>query len=401
MIKLLIKRFVINKCGNDERARRLKCGRLSGVVGISFNIVLGLVKVFLGLFTGSVAVMADAFNNLSDATASVITLIGFSLASRKSDAEHPFGHARYEYMTGVIVSAIVIVVGIQLIRISYGKIMDPTPLVTDSLFSILLIILALVKLWLFRFNISLGKLINSSSLKATGIDSRNDAVSTVAVLGAILLFKFTGFNIDGYIGVAVGVFIMYSGLKMVEETAGPLLGQSPDPQTVREITDIIFSHEGVLGIHDLIVHDYGPGHIFASVHIEVDSREDIFKSHALVDDIEKKVHDELNVMLVGHMDPLDTQSPKITELREALSEMLKGIDGMKGIHDLRIVAGSGHTNVIFDVMVSHEEPDNTFKKVEKKAQETLTGIDPTYIAIINRDLDYSMYKEMIEEKRND
>jgi len=351
-------------------------------------MALGLGKFIIGVFTGSVAVMADAVNNLSDAIASVITLIGFSLASRKSDAEHPFGHARYEYMTGVVVSALVIVVGVQLVLAGYRRIVEPEPLLTDTVFIVLLIVMTFVKIWLFRFNIGLGKLINSASLKATGIDSRNDAIVSVAALGAILLFRFAGVNIDGHIGLAVGVFVIYSGLNMIKETAGPLLGQSPDPETVREIEDFVASHEGVLGIHELIVHDYGPGQTFASVHIEVDALEDVYKSHELVDEIETKAQDELRVVLVGHMDPLDTQNKKIPELKEALANALGQVGGMKGIHDLRIVAGHESTKVIFDVVASHEEPEETFKKVEKIARETLEKIDPGYIAVINRDLDY-------------
>jgi cation diffusion facilitator family transporter len=392
MNKWLIEHLVTGRSGGDEGRRRLLSGRLSGAVGISLNTLLGLGKVLIGIVTGSVAVMADAVNNLSDAAASIFTLIGFSLAARKSDDEHPFGHARYEYMTGVVVSAMVIVVGIQLIRAAYEKIIDPTPLVADTLIMILLVVMVLIKLWLYRFNINLGKLIDSTSLKATGIDSLNDAISTVAALIAILLFRFAGINIDGFIGIAVGLFIIYSGLTMVKETAGPLLGQSPDPKTVKGIADLVLSHEGVLGIHDLIVHDYGPGHIFASVHIEVDSREDIFVSHELVDDIEKEALEQLHIMLVGHMDPLDTQNPQVVLLSGALNEALSKIEGMRGIHDLRIVDGPKSVNVIFDAVASHEKPESTFREVERVAQETLTSIDPKYIAVINRDLDFAAHR---------
>jgi len=240
---------------------------------------------------------------------------------------------------------------------------------------------------------TLSKLIGSASLKATGVESRNDAIATVAVLGAILIHQFSSINIDGFIGMGVACFIIYSGITMAKETVSPLFGQSPDPETVREIADLVRSREGVLGIHDLIVHDYGPGNIFASVHIEVDSREDVFKAHALVDDIEMKSQDELGVMLVGHMDPLDTQNPKISELRDALNAALGDIEGMKGIHDLRVVDGSEYVKVIFDVVASHDEPEETYKKVEKTARETLSKIDKRYIAVVNRDLDYGTNEE--------
>jgi len=393
MTKWLIKHFVTDKSGTDKRERRLRCGRLSGTIGILLYTALGLGKIFIGLVTGSVAVMIDAVHNLADAGASIATLIGFSLANKKSDAEHPFGHARIEYMTGVVVSAIITGIGIMMARASFDKIIDPTPLTEDTASLILLIIMVLATLWFYLFNMKLSKLIGSASLKATGIESRNDAIATVAVLCAILFHQFANINIDGFIGMGVAGFIIYSGITMAKETVSPLFGQSPNPETVREIADIVRGHEGVLGIHDLIVHDYGPGNTFASVHIEVDSREDVFKAHALVDDIEKKAQDELRVMLVGHMDPLDTQNPEIPELREALSQALGKIEGMKGIHDLRIVTGPENTKVIFDVVATHEEPEETFDEVEKIAGETLAKLDSKYIVVVNRDLDYGTSEE--------
>ena len=389
MTNWLIKHFVTDKCGNDERKTRLQCGRLSGIIGIILNLVLGLVKLFVGTFTNSTAITVDAVNNITDAASSVITLIGFSFASRKSDAEHPFGHARFEYMTGVVVSALVIVVGVMSVIKAWGEVNNPTPMSTSNVVIVLLIIVTLVKIWLYGLNVKLSNFIDSSSLKATGIDSRNDAILSTSTLVVILLFRFAGINIDGIVGIAVGIFIVYSGLRMVKETASPLLGQSPDAKTVREIADLIHGHEGVLGIHDLIVHDYGPGHIFASVHIEVDSREDVFKSHMLVDDIEKKAQEELQVVLVGHMDPLDTQNPQIKEISDVLKKELEQIDGVVEFHDLRIVPGPVNTTVIFDVVVSHKNSEDTFKKVEKTTQETLNKIDEKYIAIINLDLDYN------------
>jgi len=388
MFAWIIKKLIIDKSLGDERKQRLLCGRLSGVIGISLYAALGLVKIFIGLTTGSFAVIADAVHNLADAAASVATLIGFSLASKESDAEHPFGHARFEYMTGFVVSAIIIGIGINLIMTAWEKVKNPTPLTTDTASIVLLCIMVLATLWFYVFNIKLSKLIGSASLKATGIESRNDAVSTAAVLGTVLLEGFTKINIDGYVGMGVSILIIYSGLKMIRETAGPLLGQSPDPKIVKDIADLVQSEKGVIGIHDLIVHDYGPGHIFASVHIEVDSREDIFISHSIVDDIEKRAQDELHVLLVGHMDPLDTQNPKVRELNEALSAAMSGIEGVRGIHDLRIVKNPDRTNVIFDVVSTHNDPESTFKRVEKAAQETLAAIDPVYVAIVNRDLDY-------------
>ncbi|MDR3304635.1 MAG: cation diffusion facilitator family transporter [Clostridiales Family XIII bacterium] len=385
----MIRKFVTTKCGGDNRLRREHCGRLSGVVGVVLNLLLGLVKLFVGMAAGSMAVMADAVNNLTDAASSVITIVGFELASRKSDDEHPFGHARIEYMTGAIVSGIIIAVGVKLITTSYDKVMHPTPVTSSMTAIVLLVILALVKLWLYRFNMKLSVLIGSPSLKATGIDSRNDAVSTAIVLISLLLDKLLGVHIDGYVGLAVGVFIIYSGLTMIRETAAPLLGQSADPRLIREIEEVILEHAGALGLHDLIVHDYGPGHVFASVHIEVDSRVDIFVSHSMVDRIEMEAKEKLGVLLVGHMDPIDTQNPKVAELRKLITGVLAEIDGARGMHDLRLVPGPDHINVIFDAVVAHENSAQTFDVIKEQVQAALTEKDPAYIAVVNSDLDYA------------
>jgi cation diffusion facilitator family transporter len=388
MTRFLIKTFIDGKGDGSERTRRERSGRLSGTVGIVLNVCLGICKALAGAFTGSVAVTADAVNNLSDAAASVITIIGFHMAGQKADAEHPFGHARIEYMTGVIVSALVIVVGIKLIMDSYEKVVTPAELHSSPLIMILLVIMIFAKLWLWRFNDKLAACIGSTSIKATGYDSRNDAISTAAVFGTLLLHRLGGVNIDGYVGLAVGVFIIYSGLNLVKETAGPLLGQSPDPATVRGIETLVLGHTGVLGIHDLIVHDYGPGHVFASVHIEVDSREDVFKSHTIIDDIEREAQDRLAVLLVGHMDPLDTQNPRLQELRERLGPALRKVDGVVDIHDLRLVCGDGRTNVIFDIVVSHEQGQTAYAAAMDVARRVLTEMDPSYTPIANCDTDF-------------
>ncbi|GHU62732.1 cation diffusion facilitator transporter [Clostridia bacterium] len=388
MTAFLIKHFVEGKGDRSERARRERSGRLSGTVGIVLNAILGTVKLISGLITGSVAVMTDAVHNLSDAAASVITIVGFRLASRRADAEHPFGHARIEYMTGVIVSALVIVVGANLIKASYEKIVNPSELHSSPLVLVLLAIMIFANLWLWRFDLRLAKYIGSASIKATGEESRNDSISTGAVLIALLLHQFAGINIDGFVGLGVGAFIIYSGLSLVKETAGPLLGQSPDPETVRRVEALVTARADVLGIHDLIVHDYGPGHVFASVHVEVDSRADVLKSHALIDDIERDAQVQLGVLLVGHMDPLDTQNPKVATLRVLLHNALMNVDGVVNIHDVRLVSGEAHTNVIFDVVVSPEGGSAAFEEALRLAHRVLADLDPTYAAVANCDIDY-------------
>ena len=386
MNKWLIKKLILEKCGTSEKEKRLRCGRLSGTIGIILYLAFGATKIFIGLLTGSFAVIADAIHNLADASASIATLIGFSLASKKSDEEHPFGHARIEYMTGFVVSAIIIGIGLELCITAIEKIQNPTPLKTDITSFVLIVVLTLIVFWFFRFNIRLSKLIGSVSLKATGIEARNDCMTNIALLIVMLLYRFVNINIDVYVGLIFGAMIIYSGIKMVMETAGPLLGQSPDPEIVKEITDLVLSNEGVLGIHDLIIHDYGPGHIIASVHIEVDSRKDVFKSHELVDDIERKALEELRILLVGHMDPIDTQNPMLVEINEALMDSLYKIENVKSFHDLRIVSGPGRPKVILDVVVAQNDSDRTFKKVESAAQETLNKMGADYTVVINRDL---------------
>ena len=387
MAKWLIRKYVEERAAGDMRLKRLLCGRLSGIAGILIYAFMGVLKIFVGMATGSVAVMADAVHNLADAGASIATLIGFTLANKKSDAGHPYGHARFEYMTGVVVSGIIIGIGIKMITSSYEKVIEPSPLETDMLSIILLVVAALLPLWFFRFNFALSSLIGSASLRAAGVESRNDVVATAAVLGAILVHHFAGANIDGYVGLAVSVFIIYSGVKTAIETAGPLLGQSPDPDTVKGIADFALRYEGVLGIHDLIVHDYGPGHVFASVHVEVDAYEDIFSTHSIVDDIERDALEALSVQLVGHLDPVDTRNPRVRELTEALAEAVGHVEGIRGIHDLRIVAGPSQSNVIFDVVSTHDNPEQAFLEVERIARDVLQGIDPSYVAVISCDLE--------------
>jgi divalent metal cation (Fe/Co/Zn/Cd) transporter len=253
----------------------------------------------------------------------------------------------------------------------------------------MIILMTIVVFWYMDFNMRLSRFIGSASLKATGVEARNDALTNMALLVVFLLDRFFGVNIDGFVGVAFGVLIAYSGFRMVIETTGPLLGQSPNPETVKEIANLVLAQKGVLGIHDLMVHDYGPGHVFASVHIEVDSREDVFKSHELVDEIERHAQKEMNVFLVGHMDPLDTQNPRIQELTDILKAALPRVEGFIGFHDLRIVIGRHHNNIVFDAVVSHEDPELTFKNIERIAQEALWAVDPSYHVIVNRDLDYS------------
>ena len=389
MYDWIISKFIIQKDNGDLMLRRKLCGNLSGAVGVVLNAILGAIKIILGIVTGSVALIADAINNLSDAVASLVTLIGFKIAHSKSDAEHPFGHARAEYMTGVVVSALIIAVGIKLLFSSYGKIVEKTPLETSLIAIIILFVMMLAKIWLYLLNMHLSKLIDSASLKATGIDSRNDVIATAVVLISLLLDKFFSINIDGIAGMLVGAFIVFSGLKMLGETASPLLGKKADPKMVKAIEDIILSHTEALGLHDLIIHDYGPGHTFASVHIEIDSRIDIFKTHAVVDEIEQEVLSQLGVELVGHMDPLDTQDKRIVELNKTVEEILDEIEGAEGFHDLRIISNDSCKKIQLDVVISHKDAESTQSLVQDCIEAKLCEIAPDYDVLIAFDLDYT------------
>jgi cation diffusion facilitator family transporter len=390
MNEYIIRKFILEKANGSPVRERSLSGRFSGVVGIALNGLLGILKAAAGLTSGSIALVADAVNNLSDSAASVITLIGFRIAGKKGDEKHPFGHARAEYMTGVVISALIIVVGVRTIFMSYEKITHPSELNFSLPTLILILLLIAVKLWLFAFNLRLSRTIDSSLLKATAIDSRNDAIASSVVVLTIFIEHFFEVNIDGFTGLAVGVFILYSGWRLVSETMGPLLGQAPDPALVRDINVLLKSKPGVLGVHDLMVHDYGPNHIFASAHIEVDSKEDIFKSHAMIDDIENEASNFLGIQLVCHMDPIDTGDARVGLLVDLLEKSLPAVAGFKSLHDLRLVSAPGDkVNVVFDAVLEHGSGKDVKREVAERSKRVLADADPAYHPLISFDIDYT------------
>ena len=349
MTKLLLKLFVKNYENKDSSAVRTKVGTLSGLVGIVCNAILCAGKMVIGTVSGSVSITADAMNNLSDAASSIVTLIGFKLAERPADADHPYGHARYEYLSGLAVAAMVLVIGFELAKTSVTKILHPE----DVAFSIPLVIVlvgsVLVKLWLSLFNTSLGKHIDSAALLASAADSRNDVISTLAVLAAAVLEKFTGFRVDGYMGLAVAVFILYSAVGLAKDTISPLLGESASPELCHVIADIMDAEPRVLGYHDLMVHDYGPGQRFGSLHVEMDQAEDPLSCHELIDDLERLCLEKHNIHLVIHYDPVVIGDPEQDSLRNTIFEALQSVDARLNLHDFRLVRGAHHTNLIFDI----------------------------------------------------
>ena len=366
MTKLLLKIFVKNSGAVDSAPVRAAIGKLSGITGIICNVLLFALKLFAGLISGSVSIMADAVNNLSDAASSVVTLIGFKLAEKPADKDHPYGHARYEYLSGLAVAAMIVVIGFELGKSSVQKILDPTPVEFSPAVLIVLVASIAIKLWLSLFNTDLGKRINSSALLATAADSRNDVLATAAVLGAGLVGHFTSLRVDGYMGLAVALFILYSGATLAKETISPLLGENASPELRNLIVETLKCEPLVLGYHDLMVHDYGPGQRFASLHVEMDQREDPLLCHEIIDDIERACLRDHNVHLVIHYDPVAVGDPKTDALRAVVEQAVKGLEHRMSLHDFRMVPGTGHTNLVFDVAIPME-----WKNREAEVRQTI------------------------------
>ncbi len=352
MTGLLIKLFVKNRENIQNAKVRTSYGKLSGWVGIVCNILLCAGKFLVGFISGSVSITADAANNLADASSSIISLLGFKLAEKSADEEHPYGHARYEYLSGFIIAVMVLVIGFELLKGSIEKAVNLSPVEFSWISIGVLAASILVKLWMMLFNMKIGKLISSQALEATAADSRNDCISTFVVLVAALVSHFTSVQLDGWMGILVAAFILYSGIGLVREAMSPLLGKAPDPEMVEHIRDKVMSYEGVLGTHDLMVHDYGPGRIFASVHVEMAAERDVLESHDVIDNIERDFLSE-GLNIVVHFDPIVTNDSAVGDIRHEISEIATKIDERLSIHDLRLVPGPTHTNVIFDCVVPH------------------------------------------------
>ncbi len=350
MTKLLIGLFVKDSENITNPEVRTSYGKLSGWVGIFCNLLLCVGKFLVGFFSGSVSVTADAANNLSDASSSIISLLGFKLSEQVADEEHPYGHARYEYISGFIIAVLVLLIGFELLKGSVDKIIHPSPVEFSWITVGVLAGSIVVKLWMMLFNTKIGRLIGSSALEATAADSRNDCVSTLAVLVAALVSHFASVELDGWMGVVVAVFILISGVGLVKEAMSPLLGKAPEPEMVEDIRQRIMSYDGVLGTHDLMVHDYGPGRVFASVHVEMAAEGDVLESHDIIDNIERDfLQSGLN--LVIHFDPIVTADSAVGDTRHEIADIVRNIDERLTIHDLRMVPGPTHTNVIFDCVV--------------------------------------------------
>ncbi len=381
MTEFLLSRFVKGYPEVNDPQVRARCGNLAGLVGICCNLLLSAGKFLAGLLTGSVAISADAVNNLSDASSSIITLLGFRLAARPADDEHPYGHGRTEYLSGLAVSVMILLIGAELAKTSIQKILSPEPITTGMVSILILAASILVKFWMAAFNRHVGRLIRSSTLEATAADSRNDVISTGAVLIATLLQMQFGWNLDGYMGLAVAAFILWSGWGLVKDSIAPLLGQTPDPELVRHIADVTLSYPGVLGIHDMIVHDYGPGRQFASLHAEMAASADVLESHDTIDRIEKYFLEQEGLHVVIHYDPIVTDDSETGEAREFFAAEAKKLDPRLSIHDLRMVPGTTHTNVIFDLVLPREL-DSRAPELKHALQEAAQRKNPLWLCVI-------------------
>ena len=389
MIEFLIRRFVPDWQQVQRTDVRERYGTLAAAVGILSNIFLCIIKGLIGLFSGSIAVTADAVNNLSDAGSSVITLLAFKIAGKPADEEHPYGHARMEYISGMAVSFIIILLGLELMGSSFEKILHPEEVGVSALTYLVLIVSIAVKLWQGMFNRSLGKRISSEALQATAADSLNDVFSTGAVLLSTLVYQFTAIPIDGWVGMLVAIFITVSGVKLIMETGSPLLGQAPDPQMVRELEEKITAYDGVIGIHDLQVHNYGPGRVFATVHAEVPANRDILVSHDIIDNIEREVGHEMNLNLVIHMDPVVTDDERLNQLHAQVQQIVAGIDSNLSMHFFRAVFVPTHTNLVFDVVVppGFSLSDSELSRRIEQQVQTLGS----YFCVITVDHNYAYF----------
>ena len=375
----------------DERVRSAY-GKAASLVGIGCNVLLFAGKLFAGLLSGSVAIMADAVNNLSDVSSSLISLLGFKLADRPADAEHPYGHGRFEYLSGMTVAVMILVIGVELLKSSVGKIFAPEP-VTFSWVSVgVLAASILVKLWMAAFNANMGRRIGSTTLEATASDSRNDVITTGAVLLCTIAAKLTGLELDGYVGAAVAVFILISGVSLVKETLNPLLGNAPSPELVSHIREKLMSYPGVLGVHDLMIHDYGPGNRLVSFHVEMDANADVMHSHDVIDRIERDLLNQDDLVATIHFDPVIASDSHVAELRSFLQQEVASLDTRANIHDLRIVPGPTHTNVIFDCAVPAEYITEKQRRGAKLAAALRAAVErkwPDHFCIIKLEPDYS------------
>lgn len=381
MTNLLIRIFIKDRNNTSDPVVRTNYGYLGAFTGIVLNILLFIGKLVAGIISGAVSVMADAFNNLSDAGSSIMTFVGFKMASMPADNEHPYGHGRMEYVSGLIIAVIIMLMGFELGKTSVEKIINPEEFHFSVLSLVILIASVLVKLWMALFNIKLGKIISSKTMKATAMDSLTDCISTTVVILTMLLALFTGVNLDAYAGLLVAAFILYTGFNTFKDSLTPLLGEKPSPELVKEIEDTVMSYPGIIGVHDLMVHDYGVGNMIISMHAEVPCKSDIMQAHELIDLIEDDLKIKYKSIVSIHMDPVANDDEETIRMKEMVTEIVKGIDEVLSIHDFRMTKGTQHINFIFDLVTPFKfriSDAELVENIRKKLDET----DEKYFAVI-------------------
>lgn len=381
MFGLLARIFIKNHDKIADSGVRRAYGLLSSVLGIVLNVLLFCGKYAAGMLTGSIAVMADAINNITDAGSSIVTLLGFKFAGSRPDDDHPFGHGRYEYIAGFVVSMAILLMGVEMAKSSVMKIINPTPVESSAVALIIMAAAILVKLYMFMYNRRIGVKLDSAALKAVATDSISDSIATLVVLIATLVSRFTDLALDGWGGLAVAAFILYSGVNSAKDTLSPLLGKAPDRELVESIEKIILAHPEVIGIHDLMVHDYGPGRLVISVHGEVSGAGDIFKLHDVIDCIEDELNEKLGCESIIHMDPIDTDDKRVGEMREAVAAIARAISPELTIHDFRMVPGDSHTNLIFDLVLPHRF-ELSGEETSRRISEAVAACWPDHKCVI-------------------
>ncbi|MEG2353757.1 MAG: cation diffusion facilitator family transporter [Clostridium sp.] len=386
----LVTRFIKNHDNVSNRIVRNSYGYLGGTVGLILNLILFLVKLSIGIISGSIAVTADAFNNLSDSASSLITILGFKLSSKPPDKEHPFGHGRIEYISALIVSFLVLLVGIQFIKSSFNRIINPEPISFNLIIFSLLTLSILIKIWMGKFNVFLGNKINSQALKAASKDAFADVITSSVVASSLLLSNWISFPIDGYIGICVALFIIYSGISLIKDTLDPLLGAAPEPELVTSIRNKLLEYQYISGVHDLIIHNYGPGRCIATIHAEVPINSPIVKIHEVIDKAERQISRELNLTLVIHMDPINTDCEEVQAANTLTMSILNNFPDIKSMHDFRVVGEGDIKNIIFDIVVDADIPltltaeDDLVENINLE----LKKFYPEYNAIITVDRDF-------------
>ena len=387
MVNFFAKIFIRDRANTSSPEVRAAYGTLCGTMGIVLNIILFTIKLIASILSGAISVMADAFNNLTDAGSSVITLIGFRMSGQKPDKHHPFGHGRIEYISGLIVSFIIILVGFELAKSSVQKIISPETVAFSMTALIILIVSILIKAYMAIYNFGIGRKIVSSAMIATGRDSLSDCIATSTVLVCLIISRFANINIDAYCGLAVSAFILYSGMRSAKETIDPLLGEPPSAEFIKEIEEIVYAHDGVAGIHDLIVHDYGPARTMISLHAEVPADANLVETHDMIDNIEKDLRERLKCDAVIHMDPIATDDEHTLSVRAKIAALVACIDSRLSIHDFRMVKGPTHTNVLFDIVVPFDMKKSE-EELRNNIQTIVKSINENYYSVVNIDKSY-------------